>query len=267
MDLGIKGKVAFVSGGTRGIGRAAAEHLVADGCKVIVVGRSQQSVDSAVREMSKNGGIVAGVAANLTDPVDIKRAVQFARDTFGSPDIVVTNVHLGDGGADGDGSFESLTTKDYEDAFRDLTMSVVHLTREVIPAMKEKRWGRLINVGSGAAKEPPVEMEHLLHNIARAPVVLLNKSLANDLGPYGITVNTIGTGWIATEAVQKYARDMQIEEGDIENWVKDNFDIPVNRFGQPEEEGALIAFLASDFAGYITGNWIACDGGQHRSAW
>ena len=267
MDLGIQGKVAFVSGGTRGIGRAAAEHFVKDGCKVIVVGRSQASVDSAVTEMSQSGGIVAGVAADLTNPSDIKRAVKFACDTFGSPDIVVSNVHLGDGGADGDGSFESLKTEDYDQAFRDLTMSVVHLTREVIPYMKEKRWGRLINVGSGAAKEPPAEMEHLLHNLARAPVVLLNKSLANDLGPYGITVNTIGTGWIATEAVQKYARDVGIEEDGIESWVKENFDIPMGRFGKPEEEGALIAFLASELAGFITGNWIACDGGQHRSAW
>lgn len=267
MDLGIRNKVAFVSGGTRGIGRAAAEHLVAEGCRVIVVGRRQASVDSAVAAMSQNGGIVAGVAVDLTEANDIKRAVEFARETYGDPDIVISNVHLGDGGADGDGSFESLTTADYDNAFKQLTMSVVHLTREVIPAMKQKRWGRLINVGSGAAKEPPVEMEHLLHNIARAPVVLLNKSLANDLGKYGITVNTIGTGWIATEAVQKYARDMGITEDSIEDWVRENFEIPVNRFGLPEEEGALITFLASNYAGYITGNWIACDGGQHRSAW
>ena len=267
MDLGISGKVAFVSGGTRGIGRAAAEHLVAEGCRVVVIGRRQSSVDEAVAAMSKNGGIVAGVTADLTDASDIKRAVQFARDTYGDPEIVISNVHLGDGGADGDGSFESLSTADYETAFKELTLSVVHLTREVIPAMKANKWGRLINVGSGAAKEPPMEMEHLLHNMVRAPVVLLNKSLANDLGPYGITVNTIGTGWIATDAVKKYARDVGIAQEDMEDWVRDNFDIPMNRFGLPEEEGALITFLASNYAGYITGNWIACDGGQHRSAW
>lgn len=267
MDLGIKGRVAFVSGGTRGIGRAAADHLAAEGCRVIVVGRRQASVDDAVKVMRSAGGEVSGVAADLTDAADIKRAVQFARDCYGDPEIVISNVHLGDGGADGDGSFESLSDAEYQQAFNDLTMSVVHLTREVTPAMKANRWGRLINVGSGAAKEPPVEMEHLLHNLARAPVVLLNKSLANDLGPFGITVNTIGTGWIATDAVQKYARDMGIAEEGIEDWVRENFDIPLNRFGKPEEEGALIAFLASELAGFITGNWIACDGGQHRSAW
>jgi len=267
MDLGIKGRVAFVSGGTRGIGRAAADHLLAEGCRVVVIGKRQTSVDAAVEEMSKTGGTVAGVAADLTEPNEIKRAVQFARDTYGDPEIVVSNVHLGEGGADGDGSFESLKQADYDEAFKAFTMSVVHLTREVIPAMKEKGWGRLVNVGSAAAKEPPKEIEHLLHNMARAPVVLLNKSLANDLGPYGITVNTVGTGWIGTEAVQKYARDMGIPEDKIEDWVREHFNIPLNRFGKPSEEGALIAFLASEPAGFLTGNWIACDGGEHRSAW
>src|SRR5690606_16291249 len=150
------------------------------------------------------------------------------------------------GGADGEGTFDTLSDEEYMLAFQQLTMSVVNLTRAVIPAMKQKRWGRLINVGSGAAKEPPVEIEHLLHNVARAPVVVLNKTLANDLGPYGITVNTIGTGWIATPAVEKFARELMIGEENIENWARDRFGIPVNRLGRPEEEAAMIAFLASD---------------------
>lgn len=267
MDLGIAGKVAFVSGGTRGIGRAAADIFAREGCKVVVAGRRQHSVDEAVAAMTAAGGTVAGIAADLTDRQEVERAVQFARDTFGAPDIVITNVHLGDGGADGEGTFDTLGDEEYMQAFQHLTMSVVYLSRAVIPDMKEKGWGRLINVGSGAAKEPPAEIEHLLHNIARAPVVVLNKTLANDLGPYGITVNTIGTGWIATEAVQKFARELAIGETNMENWVREHFGIPVGRLGRPEEEGALIAFLASDYAGFITGNWIAVDGGQHRSAW
>src|SRR5690606_1361234 len=101
MDLGLVGKVAFVSGGTRGIGRAAADIFAREGCKVIVVGRRQHSVDEAVAAMRATGAMVAGVAADLTDRADVERAVAFARDTFGSPDIVVTNVHLGGGGADG----------------------------------------------------------------------------------------------------------------------------------------------------------------------
>src|SRR5690606_20124041 len=159
-DLGIAGDAAFVSGGTRGIGRAAADIFAREGCKVIVVGRRQHSVDEAVAAMRATGATVAGVAADLTDRADVERAVAFARDTFGSPDIVVTNVHLGDGGADGEGTFDTLTDEDYMQAFQHLTMSVVYLTRAVIPHMKAQGWGRLINVGSGAAKEPPAEIEH-----------------------------------------------------------------------------------------------------------
>ena len=98
-------------------------------------------------------------------------------------------------------------------------------------------------------------------------MVVLNKTLANDLGPHGITVNTLGTGWIATEAVQKFARELSIGETNMEPWVREKFGIPVGRLGKPEEMGGLIAFLASEYGGFITGNWIAVDGGQHRAAW
>ncbi|MDB5985134.1 MAG: family oxidoreductase [Nevskia sp.] len=267
MDLGIAGKVAFVSGGTKGIGRATAELFAKEGCKVIVTGRGQAGVDEAVKSIKAAGGTVAGVAVDLTKAADVNRAIEFARDTFGSPDIAVTNVHLGAGGAEGEGTFDTLKDEEYVKAFNDLAMSVVHLTRAVLPHMKQQRWGRLINVGSAAAKEPPPEIEHLLHNIARAPVVVLNKTLANDLGPFGITVNTVGTGWILTPSVKLFADQLQIGKENIENYIQKNFHIPVNRFGRPEEEGALIVFLASQYAGYITGTWIPVDGGLHRSAW
>jgi 3-oxoacyl-[acyl-carrier protein] reductase len=267
MNLGIAGKVAFVSGATKGIGRAAAELFAQEGCKVIITGRSQAGVDEAVASITAAGGTAAGVSADLTKPADVQRAVEFARDTFGSPDIAVTNVHLGTGGADGEGTFETLKDEDYARAFNDLAMSVVHLTRAVIPHMKQQRWGRLINVGSAAAKEPPPEIEHMLHNVARAPVVVLNKTLANDLGRFGITVNTVGTGWILTPSVKRFADELQIGQENVEDFIRKNFQIPVNRFGLPEEEGALIVFLASQFAGYITGTWIPVDGGLHRSAW
>ncbi|MDB5971372.1 MAG: family oxidoreductase [Hydrocarboniphaga sp.] len=267
MDLGIAGKVAFVSGGTKGIGRATAELFAKEGCKVIVTGRGQEGVDEAVDSMKAAGGTVAGIAVDLTKASEVKRAVEFARDTFGPPDIAVTNVHLGAGGADGEGNFDTLKDEDYTRAFNDLAMSVVHLTRAVIPHMKQQRWGRLINVGSAAAKEPPPEMEHLLHNVARAPVVVLNKTLANDLGPFGITVNTVGTGWILTPSVQRFADELKIGKENMDDYIRKNFHIPANRFGLPEEEGALIVFLASQYAGYITGCWIPVDGGFHRSAW
>lgn len=267
MDLGIRDKVALVSGGSRGIGRAAADIFAEEGCRVVIAGRSPDALNSAVDSLKSAGAQVAGVVADMTDKADIQRAVAFTRDTFDMPDIVVSNVHIGQGGGDGEGTFDTLTDEDYLAAFNDFTLSVIRLTREVVPAMKAKRWGRLINIGSCAAREPPRALEHLLHNVARAPVVLLNKTLANELGAFGITVNTIGTGWIATEAVEKFARDLNIGEDNMVRWVQENIGIPVGRFGKPREEGALIAFLASEYGGFLTGNWIPFDGGEHRSAW
>ncbi|MDB6062921.1 MAG: family oxidoreductase [Verrucomicrobiaceae bacterium] len=267
MDLGIGGRVAFVSGGTKGIGRAVAEQFAKEGCHVVVTGRGEEGVAETVAALREAGGSAAGIAADLTKPDEVERAVQFARDTFGSPDIVVSNVHLGAGGAAGEGTFDTLTDADYMAAFNDLAMSVVYLTRAVVPDMKAKRWGRLINIGSAAAKEPPPEIEHLLHNVARAPVVVLNKTLANDLGPFGITVNTVGTGWILTPSVQRFADELNIGKNNIDDFIRKNFHIPLNRFGKPEEEAGLIVFLASELGGYITGTWIPVDGGMHRSAW
>jgi NAD(P)-dependent dehydrogenase (short-subunit alcohol dehydrogenase family) len=267
MELGISGRVAFVSGGTKGIGRATAEQFAKEGCHVVVTGRGQQAVDETVAALRAAGGSAAGIAADLTTSAGVERAVQFTRDTFGAPDIVVSNVQLGAGAAEGEGTFETLSDEEYMKAFNDLVMSVVYLTRAVIPDMKKKRWGRLINIGSAAAKEPPTEIEHLLHNVARAPVVVLNKTLANDLGPFGITVNTVGTGWIMTPTVQRFADELGIGKNNIEDFVHKNFHIPLNRFGKPEEEAGLIVFLASELGGYITGTWIPVDGGMHRSAW
>lgn len=137
---------------------------------------------------------------------------------------------------------------------------------EVIPYMKSQRWRRLINIGPAAAKEPPPEIEHLLHNVARAPVVVMNKALANDLGTVGITVNTVGTRWIMTPSAKRFADELMIGKENIENYIQKNFLIPVNRFGQTQE-GSLIVLLASRYAGHITGTWIPVDGGLHRSAW
>lgn len=267
MDLGIAGKVAFVSGGSKGIGRATAELFAGEGCRVVITGRDPQGIEEAVAAMRAAGGTAAGISADMARPDGVKKAIRFATDTFGAPDIVVSNVHLGAGGAAGEGTFDTLKDEDYMQAFNDLAMSVIYLWREVIPHMKSQRWGRLINIGSAAAKEPPPEIEHLLHNVARAPVVVMNKTLANDLGPFGITVNTVGTGWIMTPSVKRFADELLIGKENIENYIQKNFHIPVNRFGQPEEEGALIVFLASQYAGYITGTWIPVDGGLHRSAW
>lgn len=263
MDLGIAGKVALVSGGSRGVGRKTAELLAADGCKVAVVARGKEALDEAVAAIRANGGQAIGVAADLTVEADVIRAVAETTEAFGAPDIVVSNVH-----GPGPANFDDLTDENLIDAFRRMTISLVYIARACLPHMKEQGWGRLVNVGSGAAKEPPAGLRHMLANCTRAAAVALNKSMANELGGFGITVNTVATGWIGTERMHEYVNKVAAERNIAPEQVLGTVtaDIPAGRVGRPEEEASLVVYLASDLGGYINGEFINVDGGSHRSA-
>jgi 3-oxoacyl-[acyl-carrier protein] reductase len=264
MELGLAGRVAFVSGGSKGVGRATAELLAREGCHVVVAARNQDAIDETVDTIRSSAGRAVGVSADLTQRDDVERALQVARDAFGPPVIAISNVH-----GPGPGDFLDLSDEDFANAFRQMTLSVTYLTRAVIPAMKQVGWGRLVNVGSGAAKEPPPELRHILANTTRASVVTLQKSLANELGPFGITVNTVATGFIGTPRMYEYFDKMAVDRGITTEEALAPFcsTIPLRRPGTPEEEAALIVFLCSQAAGYITGELINVDGGFHRSAW
>jgi 3-oxoacyl-[acyl-carrier protein] reductase len=146
---------------------------------------------------------------------------------------------------------------------------MVYLARAVIPHMREQKWGRIVNLGSGAAKEPPPELPHILANTTRAAVVPLNKSLSNEFGQYGITINTIATGYIGTQRMKNYFAHLADERGvPVDQLVGAlTANVPVRRVGTPEEMAGVIVFLCSELAGYVTGEFIAVDGGFHRSAW
>jgi 3-oxoacyl-[acyl-carrier protein] reductase len=263
MDLGIAGKVAFVSGGSKGIGRATSELLAGEGVRVIVAARSKDAVDETVEVIRSKGGDATGVCADLTAQEEVARAVAEGTATFGPPDIAITNVH-----GPGPGDFFDLSDEQFINAFREMALSVVYLSRLVVPHMKEQGWGRLVNVGSGAAKEPPSELAHMLANTTRASVVTLQKSLANELGQFGITVNTLGTGWFGTDRMYDYIDTLATERGATREAVLTPFTnaIPARRVGRPEEMAAVVVFLCSVGAGYLTGEFINVDGGIHRSA-
>jgi 3-oxoacyl-[acyl-carrier protein] reductase len=266
VDLGIADKVAFVSGGSMGMGRAIAERFAQEGCRVVVAAleRDQDSIDDTVKAIMAEGGEAVGVGADLTEPASVQRAVGVATATFGPPDIAVANV---DG--PGVGNFFDVSDEDFEQSFRQMAMSMIYLTRAVLPHMKEQRWGRIVNLGSIAAKEPPPELAHILANTARASVVALNKSLSNEFASFGITINTIGTGWISTPRMEGYL-DRMAEDRDIPvTTVRQSIEslMPAGRMGRPEEMAGTVAFLCSQLGGFINGALIPVDGGLHRGAW
>jgi 3-oxoacyl-[acyl-carrier protein] reductase len=264
MDLGIAGKTVLFVGGSRGMGRVAAQMLAAEGCNVAIVARGKTAIDDAVDEIAASGGKAMGVVADITVQSEVGRAVATVRDAFGPPLIVVGQTkHIVAGDfADIDDS------QHYIDAFKTYTISQLHLLKEVLPDMQSAGWGRYVHIGSATAKEPVGLIHHSVANAARPSTVGLLKTVADEYAKYGITVNTVAPGWILTENVVEYTSKYLGLETDAERHTlaAESFHVPAKRMGKPAEIASLIVYLCSDLAGYITGNWIEVDGGVHRSA-
>jgi 3-oxoacyl-[acyl-carrier protein] reductase len=264
MDLGIAGKTVFFVGGSKGMGRVAAQMLAAEGCKVAIVARSKEAIDDAVDAISSAGGTAMGVPADITDRGEVVRAVAAVRDAFGPPLIVVGQTkHIvpGDFGDIDD-------SQHYIDAFKTYTISQLHLLKEVLPDMQAAGWGRYVHIGSATAKEPVGLIHHAVANAARPSTVGLLKTVADENAKFGITINTVAPGWILTENVEEYtSKYLGLETDEArDTWAAESFGVPAKRMGRPAEIASLIVYLCSDLAGYITGNWIEVDGGVHRSA-
>lgn len=260
MDLRIKGKIAFVAGGSQGMGAATAAILAAEGCRVAVVARDQGRIDRAVDRIRSDGGEAIGVSADLATTEGVHHAVDAVRTAYGPPDIVVAQTNDLTSG-----HFFSLTDDDFRRVFQTFTVSVVTLARAVIPDMQKARWGRIVHIGSCVSKEPDRE-PHVLHNTIRASTSNLIKSLADEFARDGITVNSIAPGYIMTDTMRTFVQANYGADADVAEWVKQTRGIPAERHGTPDEIGNVIAFLCSDLAGYVNGEWITVDGSQHRSA-
>jgi 3-oxoacyl-[acyl-carrier protein] reductase len=261
VDLGLRGKVALVAASSKGLGRAVAEELAAEGAQLVMCARGKETLDQTADSIRRKSGVkVVAVAADVSDPATAARVVKAAFDEFGRVDILVNN-----SGGPPSGSFESLTSETWDSAARLLLKSAVELTRAVLPGMKERRWGRILNVTSIAAKQPIEGL--MLSNSLRAAVIGFARTLANEVAPFGVTVNNLLPGYTRTDRVQELARTAGGKQGasapdPISKWEKE---IPMGRLGEPRELAALAAFLASERASYITGSSIAVDGGWIRS--
>lgn len=261
MDLGLKGKVALVAASNRGLGRAIAEELAAEGADLVLCARDEARLREARQAIERaSDARVVAVPADLTDPEQLRRVVEAGLGAFGRIDILVTNA-----GGPPRGPFESHSPEAWQAAVRLNLESVLNLTRAVLPGMKERRWGRIINITSIAVRQPVDGL--ILSNSVRAAVTGFARTLANEVAPFGITVNNALPGWTRTERVEALAAATARQEGitPAEAQARWETEIPMGRLGEPREFAALVAFLASERASYLTGTSIQVDGGWVRS--
>jgi 3-oxoacyl-[acyl-carrier protein] reductase len=256
VDLGISNRVALVAAGSKGLGRAVAQELAAEGAAVVICARGREALDATCQAIASTGARVHGVVADVAVAGEPARVVAEATRVFGAPDIVVTN-----SGGPRSGKFESLSASDWDDAVRTLLTSAVSFTRAALPSMRARRWGRIINITSIAARQPIDGL--MLSNAVRGGVLAFAKTLANEVAADGVTVNNLLPGYTRTDRVvdladQKAAATGTTPKEILGVWEQE---IPMRRIGEPREFAALAAFLASERAGYITGQSIAVDGG------
>jgi 3-oxoacyl-[acyl-carrier protein] reductase len=257
MDLGLEGKTALVAASSRGLGRAIADELAREGASLLICARTVAPLEEAGQAIhDATGAEVVAVPTDLTNPQDVERLMETARTEFGKIDILVTNT-----GGPPPGLFESHTAEAWSAAVEQNLYSVLNLTRAVLPGMKEARWGRIINITSVAVKQPIDGL--ILSNAVRAAVTGFAKTLANEVASAGITVNNVMPGYTRTERLDGLAKNIAESQGitveeAFENWEAQS---PMKRIGEPKEFAALVAFLASERASYITGTSIPVDGG------
>jgi len=260
MDLGLKGRVAIVTGSSQGIGKAIALGLSQEGVRVSICARNEKQLNETAKEIrSATGMDVFALPTDLTNEDDIRRFVAQTAEAFGRVDILVNNT-----GGPPSATFIETSEDHWRNAVKLLLMSVVTTCLEVIPHMQERRWGRIINMTSFAAKQPADRL--VLSNALRAGILGLSKTLANELAQHGILVNAVCPGWTLTKRVEELAKTQAKTSGKtyeevIEGWESQ---IPLKRLAQPSEIANLVVFLASERASYITGTVIQVDGGYTK---
>jgi 3-oxoacyl-[acyl-carrier protein] reductase len=257
MDLGLNGRIALVAASSRGLGRAIATALAREGARLVMCARGRDDLEAAADKIcDATGAEVSTVVADLAQPDGPRRFVETAATLTGGVDILVTNV-----GGPPPGTFTELDDDAWRGAFDQLLLSAVRLIREALPHMERRGGGRVINIVSISVKEPVAGL--MLSTALRSAVVGMAKTLAAELGPRGILVNNVCPGRIATDRLALLDEDRATRLGVPVEQVRHEAQrrIPLGRYGQPEELAALVAFLSSAQASYLTGATILCDGG------
>jgi 3-oxoacyl-[acyl-carrier protein] reductase len=264
MDLGIKGRAAIVTGGSRGIGRETARQFLEEGVRVTICGRNAETLERSRAELAAaTGGEVHAVVADMTREDDIARLVDVATERFGTVDILVNNA-----GQMYSGRFAALTEAGLREQLETKLFGFMRAIRLVHPLMKAQRWGRIVNLIGGAGKEPDPYM--FGSGITNSALLNITKSLSTEFGEDGVLVNAVCPGWVDTNLWRRNAQglaaelNVKSEEEARRLAARKN---SLNRFGKPEELANAIVFLCSERASYITGISLNLDGGRLKSLW
>lgn len=258
MELGLKGRRAVVTGGTKGIGRAVATELAAEGAIIAFCARDETAVRETEQSLREGGAKAHGLAADVRDPAEVSSFIETAAETLGGIDILVNNA----GGAH-PGNFESLTDEDWRDDLDVKLFSQIRCSRAALPYLRRSEAARIINVNAVYGKYP--DPNFFATTVNRAACLNFTKVMAQEFGPEGILVNSVNIGFVATpqwENIRRRRAPQSTEEEFFARLAED--EVPLKRFGTVEEVSGVVAFLASDRASYVTGSMIDVAGGMGK---
>jgi 3-oxoacyl-[acyl-carrier protein] reductase len=248
MDLGLENKTAFIAASSQGLGKSVALELGKEGANIIICGRNKENLEKARQELqNKMNRDVLALVGDLAVAEQRGKIIETTLRTYKVVDILITN-----SGGPPSGKFEQFTQQHWDATYYQLLSSAVGLINGFLPGMKQQGWGRIISITSMAVKQPVNNL--VLSNAVRASVVGLVKTLSNELATYNVTVNNVMPGYTETDRLK------ELIEKDP-SFASAKTQIPMGRFGKPEEFAAAVAFLASERASYITGVSLAIDGG------
>lgn len=263
MDFGIKGKVVLITASSKGIGKSAAEEFIKEGCKVAISSSNKENLKLTASQIKQSTGIEPfWIQCDINSEKEIENCVDAVRHNLGDIDILINNC-----GGPKPGFFEDLDDDDWYNAVDQVLLSSVRFTRNCLSAMKSKNWGRIINVTSISVKQPIDNL--LLSNSLRSGVTAFAKTLSNQVGKYNITINNVAPGFTLTSRLYELAvaRAKMRNESHEKILAEMANEVPLKRLARPDEIASAILFLASEKAGYITGQTINVDGGYLKSTY